>query len=338
MTNQTTRVLELLKRFNNGQKVCIDILKNDILWEGKSEKTIRRDLDVIKEVFPESFNLIRGEKGCYKAITKEAFEQFLNERNLSLLIQTFSIAQRSDLFKSLDIDPADKSIIESKLKESRKIYEFKTKPFESKKDNYALMRALEQAIYHQKQISIEYIVKDRVETYKVKPYKIVFMNENFYLACEVEAHNFSFSLYRISKIKEITNGSKTFHKNREIEDFIKFMQTPFARYQKGFRKYLIDVVLEVDKSKAFYFKSKQFLSSQQILETKDNGNLIVGYQVTQEMEIEELIKRWLPYVWVVEPLSLRKRIERELRGYLTKSKIKNPITSPYSQDDPPHPS
>ena len=116
------------------------------------------------------------------------------------------------------------------------------------------------------------------------------------------------------------------------------MQTPFARYQKGFRKHLIDVVLEVDKKKAFYFKSKQFLSSQQVLETKDNGNLIVGYQVTQEMEIDELIKRWLPYVWVVEPLSLRKRIERELRGYLTKSKIKNPTTSPYSQDDPPHPS
>jgi len=316
MTNQTTRVLELLKRFNNGQKVCIEALKNDILWEGKSEKTIRRDLDVIKEVFPESFNLIRGEKGCYKAITKEAFNQFLDERNLSLLIQTFSIAQRSDLFKNLDIDPSDKRIIESKLKESKKIYEFKTKPFESKKDNYALMRELEQAIYHQKYISIEYVVKDKVEIYEVKPYKIVFMNENFYLACEVEAYDFSFSLYRISKIKEIRDSSKTFHKNREIEDFIKFMQTPFSRYQKGFRKHLIDVVLEVDKSKAYYFESKKFLSSQQIIERKESGNLLVAYQITQEMEIDELIKRWLPYVKVVKPLSLKNRIENELRGYL----------------------
>ena len=318
MTNQTTRVLELLKRFNNGQKVCIDALKNDMLWEGKSEKTIRRDLDVIKEVFPESFHLIRGEKGCYKAITKEAFNQFLDERNLSLLIQTFSIAQRSDLFKNLDIDSSDKSIIKSKLKESKKIYEFKTKPFESKKDNYELMKKLEQAIYHQKIITVHYIARDRVETYEVKPYKIVFMNENFYLACEVEAYSFSFSLYRISKIKEITNGSKTFHKNREIEDFIKFMQTPFSRYQKGFRKYLIDVVLEVDKTKAYYFESKKFLSSQQIIERKESGNLLVGYQVTQEVEVEELIKRWLPYVRVIKPLGLRDRIAEELREYLYK--------------------
>jgi len=316
MTNQTTRVLELLKRFNNGQKVCIEVLKNDMLWEGKSEKTIRRDLDVIKESFPESFNLIRGEKGCYKAITKEAFNQFLDERNLSLLIQTFSIAQRSDLFKSLDIDPADKSIIESKLKESKKIYEFKTKPFESKKDNYELMKKLEQAIYHQKYITIEYIVKDRVEEYAVKPYKIVFMNENFYLACEVDADDFSFSLYRISKIKELKEDVKTFHKNREIEDFIKYMQTPFARYRKGFRKHLIEVVLEVNEKKAYFFKSKHFLSSQQILETKENGNIVVSYQITQEIEIEELIKKWIPYVKVIEPSSLKNKIESELREYL----------------------
>ena len=235
---------------------------------------------------------------------------------MSLLIQTFSIAQRSDLFKSLDIDPVDKSIIESKLKESKKIYEFKTKPFESKKDNYELMKKLEQAIYHQKYITIEYIVKDRVEEYAVKPYKIVFMNENFYLACEVDADDFSFSLYRISKIKELKEDVKTFHKNREIEDFIKYMQTPFARYRKGFRKHLIEVVLEVNEKKAYFFKSKHFLSSQQILETKENGNIVVSYQITQEIEIEELIKKWIPYVKVIEPSSLKNKIESELREYL----------------------
>ena len=316
MTNQTTRVLELLKRFNNGQKVCIDTLSYDELWEGKSEKTIRRDLDAIKEAFPNSFELIRGEKGCYKAITKDAFNQFLDERNLSLLIQTFNIAQRSELFKSLEIDPTDKRIIESKLRESKRIYEFKTKPFESKKDNYEFMKKLEHAIYHQEYITIQYSVKSRVEEYEVKPYKILFMHENFYLACEVDAINFSFSLYRISNIKEITRSTKTFHKNRDIEDFIKFMQTPFAKYQQGFREHLINVVLEVDKSKASYFRAKQFLSSQEVVETKDNGNLIVTYKVTQNMEIEELIKRWLPYVRVIEPKRLKDKLERELKVYL----------------------
>ena len=316
MTNQTTRVLELLKRFNNNQKICIEALQNDILWENRSEKTIRRDLDVIKEVFPESFHLIRGEKGCYKAITKKVFEEFLDERNLSLLIQTFNIAQRSELFKSLDINRADRVIIEHKLKESRKIYEFKNKPFESKKSSYEEMKKLERIIYHQKYTTIKYLVRNNIYSYQIKPYKIIFMNENFYLASEVENQNYLFSLYRISNIKEVIEGSKTFYKNPEIEDFIKFMQTPFSKYREGFRKYLIKVVLEVDSSKDFYFKSKKFLNSQQIIEEKDNGNLVLSYQVTQEIEIEELVKRWISYVKVIEPFSLKERIENELRGYL----------------------
>ena len=316
MTNQTLRVLELLKRFNNGQKVCIESLKNDILWESKSEKTIRRDLDVIKEVFPNSFELIRGERGCYKAITKKAFDQFLDERNLSLLVQTFNIAQRSELFNSLDIDKSDKRIIEQKLKESRKLYIFKNKPFESKKENYDNIKTLERVIYHQKYIKIKYFLKYRVATYEVKPYKIVFMNENFYLACEIDNQPFEFSLYRISKIKSIKETSKTFYKNREIEDFIEFMQTPFARYKRGYRNHLIEVVLEVDKSKAYFFEAKRFLNSQKVKEKLENGNLLLTYKITQELEIEELIKRWLPYVWVIEPLSLKEKIEGELREYL----------------------
>ena len=65
-TNQTKRVLELVKRFNDGQKVYIEALQNDINWwndtrqEPMSEKSIRRDLDVIKEYFP--FALVPGEK------------------------------------------------------------------------------------------------------------------------------------------------------------------------------------------------------------------------------------------------------------------------------------
>ena len=62
-------VAELLEA---GQEVVVvDNLQKghkDALWEGKSEKTIRRDLDVIKEFFPNAFELIRGgkgETGCY---------------------------------------------------------------------------------------------------------------------------------------------------------------------------------------------------------------------------------------------------------------------------------
>lgn len=93
------------------------------------------------------------------------------------------------------------------------------------------------------------------------------------------------------------------------------MQTPFAAYRQHYRDYLIEVKLEVVKEKAYYFRSKKHLKSQRE-KALDNGNLLLTYRVTQELEIEDLVKRWLPYIKVLEPLTLKEKIENELREYL----------------------
>lgn len=314
-TNQTARVLELIKRFNNGQKISIEALSNEDLWFGKSEKTIRRDLDVIKEYFPDSYELVKGEKGCYKAITKNAFDNFINAEFMSLMVQMFNLANKSDLFSNFDLDDNDKKILESKIKDSKKCYEFKTKPFENFKSDTVLLKELEHKIKHQKYINIEYEINGKINKFEVKPYKIIFINENFYLACEIEHELLEFAMYRLSKIKSIEDTPKTYHKNIEIEDFIKDIQTPFSFYKRDYKKHLIDVVLEVDKSKAYYFENKKYLKSQEE-KKQDDGSLLLTFKVTQEMEIEELVKRWIPFVKVIEPISLKEKIESDLRSYL----------------------
>lgn len=316
-TNQTARVLELLKRFNNGEKISIKALSNEVLWHGKSEKTIRRDLDVVKEYFPDSFELVKGgESGCYKAITKNAFDNFINAEFMSLMVQMFNLANKSDLFDNFNLNENDKKILESKIKDSKKYYEFKNKPFETFKSDSVLLKELENKIKHQKYINIQYEINGKINKFEVKPYKIVFINENFYLACEIESEKLEFAMYRLSKIRSVEDTPKTFHKNIEIEDFIKDMQTPFSFYRRDYKKHLITVVLEVDESKGFYFENKKYLKSQELIEKKENGNLIIKYKVTQEIEIEELIKRWIPFVKVIEPLSLKEKIESELKQYL----------------------
>ena len=317
-TNQTARVLELLKRFNNGEKVSIEALSNEALWYGKAERTIRRDLDVIKEYFPDSFELVKGEKGCYKAITKNAFDNFINAEFMSLMVQMFNLANKSDLFDNFNLNENDKKILESKIKDSKKYYEFKNKPFETFKSDSVLLKELENKIKHQKYINIQYEINGKINKFEVKPYKIVFINENFYLACEIEHEILEFAMYRLSKIKSIEDTPKTFHKNIEIENFIKDMQTPFSTYKRDYKKNLINVVLDVDKSKAFYFENKKYLKSQELIEKKEKGNLLLSFKVTQEMEIEEIVKKWIPFVKVIEPISLRDKIESDLKSYLIK--------------------
>ena len=318
-TNPQARVLELLKKFNNGEKVCIDVLKNDPMWESKSDKTIRRDLDVIKEYFPDSFELIRGgkgERGCYKAITKDVFSSFMDKDTIALMVQTFNIAQRNNILQSLDIDDADKRIIESKIKKSKDCYEFITKPYESKKNDVKLLKDIERAINWKRYTTVIYKQGDNLVKYEVKPYKIVFMNENFYLACENTDEQYPFTIFRLINIESIKVHSKTFHIDFDIEDFIKHLQTPFPKYTKNFKQHLIDVIVEVSPQKAKFFKLKKFLPSQKEIKTKDDGTLVLSFKVTQEMEIDELIKKWLPYLKVIEPLSLKEKIENDLKKYL----------------------
>lgn len=316
MANQTYRVLEIIKRFNNNEKVCISQLQNETMWYGKSDKTIRRDLDIIKESFADSFHLIAGEQGCYKAITNELMDNIINPESISMLVQTFNIAQRSNLFDDLKINSSDKKILQKKIKESKNIYLFKSKPFENNSADMALFKKLEQAIYHKKELHIEYKARYNIVSKRVKPYKIIFMNENFYLACEVELEAYSFSLFRISKIDSAEFTKQTFHQNREIVSFITDMQTSMAQYKPNYKEYLIEVIVEVSSSKAHHFKAKKHLTSQKIIEEKKDGTLLLGFTITQILEIEEMILKWIPHMRVVSPLSLRESIEKRLKVYL----------------------
>ena len=334
-TKQTERVLDLLNRFNNGDKVCIKQLqeasieayefygsKQDLLWFNEntekpmSDKSIRRDLDIVKKFFPESFELITGEKGCYKSLNSKVFDNFLNPETLSLMVQTFNIAQRNNMFDSFDINDTDKKMLKKKAKEKSSVYEFKNRPFETKESDTALFHTLEHNIKYNKSILIEYENNDKsITEIEVKPYKILFMNDNFYLACAND--KYIYSTYRISKIMNVKELGKKFNINPEIEEFIKDIQTPFSMYSQGYRSKLIKVTIEVNKDKAYFFKVKKYLISQNVEGTNpDNGNLIVSFTVTQEREMEELIKKWLPSVKVIEPISLKNKIENELKTYL----------------------
>ena len=77
-------------------------------------------------------------------------------------------------------------------------------------------------------------------------------------------------------------------------------------------------MVEIVPNKAKYFKMKEFLPSQKVVETKEDGTLVLSFRVTQEMEMEELVKKWLPYMHVVSPTSLKEKIEADLREYLNK--------------------
>ncbi|CAA6820889.1 MAG: Unknown protein [uncultured Sulfurovum sp.] len=288
------RVLEILNRLNKGEKLCISQLANK--YE-VSERSIQRDFRMILEVF-DDFLIKDGE--CYKGYKKVLLDELLQGSELMMLsniVNVFDIAGTKSFLSS-----ETKKLIQN----SMNIYSFKAKPFELLKQTNQL-RKLEQAIRHKKEIKLVYERENEIFKFTIQPYKIIFLNENFYLVGK-DIRDENVLRLRIALIQEINLSSKTFYHEPKIVDYIHSLQTPW----KQFNKKEITIKLLVKYKVTHYFLLKKYLPSQKIVQKYDNGDIQITYQISNFKEIEELIIKWLPKIEIIEPKELNNFIKKEL--------------------------
>lgn len=187
---------------------------------------------------------------------------------------------------------------------------------EKKLKNDNVINILKDAINKKRIISFEYELNGNIKYQKeIKPYKILFMNDNYYLTAEVN-NDYKYSMFRINNISNVNIENYEFEFDYDLLDFIINIQTPFAKYQENYKEHLIKIIVEVNKSKTKFFETKKFLPSQEIIDKLDNGNYIISFEVTQELEIEDIVKKWIPHIKIIEPLTLKDKIVKDLKIYL----------------------
>ena len=288
------RTIEILKELNDGKKLCVSNLST--AYE-VSDRTIRRDFELIKELFGD-FMSKDGE--CYQAYSKVLLEDVLSATDL------MTLANIVNLFGMTAKQSAISEKTEGLIKTSMEVYDFKSRPFENMQKREAL-KQLEHAIRFSKEIKIIYMT-ERIQTQRrFHPYKILFLNENFYLVGENVSKS-CFEFLRISLIKEVITTTNIFYPHKEMRDFITRIQTPFAVYGKE----EMVVRLRVSKQVRRFFIFKKYLPSQEVTQTYDNGDIEVRYTVSNIRELEELIIKWLPHMQILTPRGLIKRIKRVL--------------------------
>ncbi|MDA3052856.1 WYL domain-containing protein [Campylobacter sp. JMF_01 NE2] len=302
-------VLYVLKQLNDNGQIHIENVKE---YLGKDERTIARYIKAINDVVGEGRKICRKEGECYVAKTKKLLEfDPAIFTALALICNMLDDKQRKFIFKN--IDEKILTAIKSEMNELQKNYKFLSKPFE--KVSLKTLEELKFPLEESRRISLDYLG----EKFTFKPYKIVFIDENFYLAGLDESDKFK--MLRISNIKNIQLKNK-FNKDDKssVISFIdRHMQTSWTDFTKFEMGEFIDIKLCVNSSVARYFTDKKpFLKSQKIECECENGDKIVSYRVTQFMEIKPFIKKWLPSIEVIEPVQLRDEILGELREYLAK--------------------
>jgi predicted DNA-binding transcriptional regulator YafY len=298
------RTIKILKRLNDGQRLCVSLLATE--YE-VSDRTIRRDFELIREIFGD---FLTKEGDCYQGYKRVLLGELMEASELLVLsniVRLFDSVQ-----KSSKISDKTKALIE----QSNKVYDFKSRPFESL-ENIDIVKKLEHAISFNKEIKVVYQTQEHPFYLKFLPYKIIFLSENFYLV-GVNVKNRLPELRRVSMIKELEFSSKSFKKDANIERFFENLQTPWSVYNTR----EVEVILRVNKSIKRYFIRKKYLPSQKIGKEFDDGSLEVKYQITNYREIEDIVLKWLPKVEIIQPRRLKKHIKRAIKkklGGLTSS-------------------
>lgn len=263
----------------------------------KSTKQIERYFDNLAEEFKNIIKIKRGKKKAYKLI--DNFDIFVETfKNTEDLEELFYLAKESnpELFKRLDYN----------LKNDE-IYMFRGAIFEALQDK-KYFNNLKSAIQNSEYRIIKFFGEDKKE---IKPIKLVFIDNNWYVAY---VENDILKLGRISFIEKVEYSKKNSYQKYSVKGYLNILQTKLQNSMTLFDKEKKIAKIQVTPNVSKYFKEemKKFLSSQKFIEEKEDGSVIFTLEYTQSLEILPFIQRWLPDLIILSPQDLKEEYLEKL--------------------------
>ncbi|MCT7606881.1 MULTISPECIES: WYL domain-containing protein [Aliarcobacter] len=302
---KSTLLLSLLKELLEGKKIS---LKNFALENDVNIRTSQRYIEDIQEVF--SDNLVKEDE-LYSFISNLTLEKNIlnfDKKELEIFVDLYSLLEFDFSSK---LDENTKKFVKKLEKTYSQIYMIKQNPFEKFSLKKELLIDVKTAIKHNRYSKIEYESDKKYTFDEVKILKIIFAEGNFYIAVLTKDEtNNGFKFLRLNFISSITLYTNSFKKDIESEYFLKNFQTLFSSYKE--KPY--EVVLKINSSVKRFFLQKKFLPSQKIVENKKD--LILSFEITNDMEILPLVKKWLPNIEIISPVSIKGKFNKELLDYL----------------------
>lgn len=283
----STRLSQILIKFNNGDRVTIEDLAEEF---GVSKRTIERDFV----------------RFSYLPIIKENKEYYLEDLAIGKLnfddIKNFAIFSGvKSLFPSL----TKQFLAEILTDKINKAFLVSNGGFEDIEKKQEIFYNLTSAICDQKIINFFYNDKARV----IKPYKLINTNGIWYLNA---TENEDIKTYTFSKIKSLKVTDEKFIQNINI---LKEIERNEINFLSSITK---EVHLEIDNSAKEYFLRKKVLSNMKIID-QTNEYFIVSTNVAFDDEILNIVKQWIPYIKIVSPLELQNKLQDTLKNYLLKN-------------------
>jgi len=295
-----TRLTTILSRLNDGEALSVKELAKEF---GTSERTIQRDFNERLVSFPiyQENKKWKMQKGFRVEKTKSLEDEIvldIIEKITEGIGGAFSTKAHKLLAK---IKNEDFNPIYTKLN------------IEDISDKFSDIRIIEQAIKEKKEIECRYNdERHPIYTTTIKPLKIVNFEGFWYL---LALRNDTLKKYYLKNISHSKISDTTFQTDRELEDLLE--NSISIWFDKDVEPF--EVRLFADKEAAKYFRRRP-LPTQRIERLNSDQTMEFSVKITHEMELQPLVKYWIPHLFVLKPKWIKEMIERDTQNYLELSK------------------
>ena len=278
------RLSQILLKLNNGERFTVEELAQEF---NVSIRTIQRDINERLSYLP----LIR--QNGYISIEDYA----LGKLNFKDIKNFATISGIKDLYPSLD-DAFLSDLLNSKLNNAYLVKGYDYENMQNKKSYFELLNL---SILKHSQITFRYNNKHRV----INPYKLVNTQGTWYLVGDEDGKLKTFTISKISNLKQTDN---IFTTNQEFKNIIDENKLVW------FSNESIEVTLQIDNKVIDYFLKKQLLPKQTILE-KSQDYHIVSTIISYDEEILRIVRYWIPYIKIISPTYLKEILQTQLNNY-----------------------
>ncbi|MDR1910918.1 MAG: WYL domain-containing protein [Helicobacteraceae bacterium] len=322
---KTDNMFLLLEKLCNGEEIYP---QNEELQEelNVSWRTLERYIKTITDIFSGAIvcekKLIDGRQKkltTYRFARKDSdtakILKYLIENDDNNIGWVLTLIYENDMETIRKFAPSVKQAVSNSIARDKEVFLIKTNPFEDAR--YQFFPSLHTAVRLREYRTIVYEY-DKVETLKnVKCLKLVFIDHNWYLACETVEERLR--LLRLSFIKEVIYPESRFtyqaHILQKYQSYFDAMQNAMTLAGILPQK----AILRANKNVRQYFKEgmKPFFQSQQFIKENDDGSIVFSVHFTQPLEILPFVKRWLPDIEILEPEKLKSAFADDLQKALS---------------------
>lgn len=280
---------------------------------GYSTKTLSRHLNDLATMDSNVIKVKKGKNSVYELVdTSYVFQKIMQSTNDFSWF--FDLVDRWDdaIFKDMNYEIS---------KKEREVFLYKNSPFEELQsdEQKEIFRTLKEAIIEKKYVDISYVYDEPRIHKQAVPLKLIFMQQNWYLAIIDKKEGFRFlRLFFITKLGELS-------KNRYIHDvskkelksyshFLNNFQNPMSKYNNPIQTAHILASPKVAK----YFKPhmKQSFLSEKFIKKHDDGSIEFSVEYSQPIEILPFVKKWLPDLKILSPQSLVDELKADVEAFL----------------------